>query len=94
MGIGGLVLLGNGQRLVHRNWPLRDPISQCWFLDQLQHQPMGAVFNAIDRGNARMVEAGKDVGFSLEAGETAWISREGVRQDLQGDIAIQSGSVA
>ncbi len=36
-----------------------------------------------------MVEAGEDLGFSLEPREAIRISGEGFRQNLQGDLAVE-----
>ena len=38
-----------------------------------------------------MVEAGEDLGLPLEPGEPVRIVREGVGQDLQGDLAVEQG---
>ena len=36
-----------------------------------------------------MVQAGEDLRLPLEAGQAVGISREGVREDLEGDLAVQ-----
>ena len=36
-----------------------------------------------------MVEADEDLRFPLKPGEPVWICREGVGQDLQGDLAVE-----
>ena len=38
-----------------------------------------------------MVEAGEDLRLALEPGEAVRISREGVGEDLQGDLAVELG---
>jgi len=38
-----------------------------------------------------MVQRGEDFGFALESGKPLGIRREGLRQDLQSDVALQSG---
>ncbi len=38
-----------------------------------------------------MVEAGEDLGLPLEPGEPIRVRREGVRQDLQGDLPVELG---
>ncbi len=36
-----------------------------------------------------MVEAGEDLRLPFEPGEAIWISREGVGEDLQRDLAVE-----
>ena len=50
-----------------------------------------AVLEPVDRPDVRMVERGQHLRFALETGEAIRIAREGVRQDLQRDLAIQLG---
>ncbi len=73
-------LFGNRQRLVERDRPLGDPVSEGRPLDQLQHQRPRALglLDAVDGGAVRVVEAGEDLGLPLEPGEPIWICREGV----------------
>ena len=82
-------LLGNPQRLVQRDWAFGNPVGQGRPFDQLQNERLGIVgrLDAVDRGNPRMVEAGEDVGFPLEASQPIRVSREGVGEDFQGDVA-------
>jgi len=72
-------------------WPLRDPDRQGRSLDQLQHQRPRAVgfLDAVDGGDVRVVEAGEDLRFPLEPREPIRVSREGVGQDLQRDLAVE-----
>jgi hypothetical protein len=74
-------------------WPLRDPDRQGRSLDQLQHQRPRAVgfLDAVDGGDVRVVEAGEDLRFPLEPREPIRLSREGVGQDLQRDLAVELG---
>ena len=84
-------LLRYWQRLVQGDRPLRDPVGEGRAFDQLQHQcprPLGFL-DAVDGGDVRVVEAGEDLGLPREPGEPIWISREGVGEDLQGDLAIE-----
>ena len=86
-------LLRNRQRLIQRDRPLRDPVSEGRALDQLQHQrprPLG-LLDAVDGGDVRVVEAGEDLRLPLEPGEAVRISREGVGEDLQRDLAVELG---
>ncbi len=38
-----------------------------------------------------MVQAGEDLGFSLEAGQPIRIGGERLRQDLEGDLPVELG---
>ena len=38
-----------------------------------------------------MVESGEDLGLALEAGHAVRVGGEGIRQDFDGDVAIQPG---
>ena len=48
-----------------------------------------AFLKVIDRGDVRMIERGEDFGFALEAAHTVGIARKLIRQDLDGDFALQ-----
>ncbi len=81
------------QRLIQRDRTLRDPVGQRWPFNQLQHQrprPLGFL-DAVDGGDVGVVEAGEDLRLPLEPGEPVRISREGVGEDLQGDLAVELG---
>ena len=86
-------LLGDRQRLIERDRPLGDPVGQGRPFDQLQDECLRVVglLDAVDGRNAGVVQAGEDVGFPLKPGEAIGISREGVREDFQGDIAVELG---
>ena len=70
-----------------------DPVGEGRSLDQLQNERLGVLrlLDAVDGGDARMVEAGEDLRFPLEPGEAVRVSRKGVGQDLQRDIAMELG---
>ncbi len=71
--------------------PSRRGCGQRRPLDQLQHQCPRALgfLDAVDGRDARVVEAGENLGFPLESCETVKISRERFEEDLQGDIAVE-----
>ena len=48
-------------------------------------------YEAVDRRDVGMVEGGEHLRFSAEPCDAITIKREGVRQDLQRDIAIELG---
>ena len=69
------------------------PICQRGALDELEDQalePLG-VFHPVDGGDVLVVERRQKFGFALEPGQTLGISQERFREDLDGDIALQSG---
>ncbi len=70
-----------------------DAISQRRALNQFEDQrPRFLGFlDAVDGGDVGVVEAGEDLRFPLEPGQPIRIRREGVRQDLQRDLAVELG---
>ena len=84
-------LLRNRERLIQRDCPLRDPVSESRSLDQLQHErprPLGFL-DAVDGGDVGVVEAGEDLRLPFESGEPVRVRREGVGEDLEGDLAVE-----
>ena len=83
-------LLGDRQRLVHRNRSLGDAVSQRRPLDQLQDQRLRAVLlQAVDACDAGVVQAGQNLRLSLKAGQSVGISRECLGEDLERDLAVE-----
>ena len=60
--------------------------------DELHHQggDAAAVFEAVDRGDVRMIEGGQRFRFALKAREPAGIGRERRWQDLDRDLALEA----
>src|SRR5258705_5849025 len=79
------------QRLVERNPTPRDPLRQVLTLDQFQHEPAYAarIFQAVDMRDVRMIEGRERLRFAREACQAIGIAGEGVRKDLERDVAIQ-----
>jgi hypothetical protein len=82
-------------RVSHRPaaWPINQAIRQRAALDELENErayPV-ALFDAVDRGDAGMIERRKDFGFAIEARETLRVARERLRQNLERNVAIQPG---
>ena len=48
------------------------------------------LFEAIDRGDVRMVERGQHLRFAPESRQPVRLGREGVGQDLQRHVAVES----
>jgi hypothetical protein len=69
----------------------RDPLRQVLTLDQFHHERAYAarIFQAVDMRDVRMIEGRERLRFACEAGQAIGIAGEGVRQDLQRDVAIQ-----
>ena len=62
--------LGDGQGFIDRDRPLRDAVGERGAVDQFEHErPRAALFlDAVDLGNAGVVQPGEDLGFALEPG--------------------------
>jgi hypothetical protein len=80
------------ERLAGRNRTLRDSISQRRSFDELHHQRLdaAAVFEAVQRGDIRMIERRQDFGFALKAREPIAIAGQFCRQDFDGDVTLQA----
>ena len=84
-------LAGDRQRLVERQRPLRDAIGERRTLDELEHQRLTSlhVLESVDGADVRMIEGRQRLRLTCEASHPLGIGGEGVRQDLEGDLAIQ-----
>src|SRR5262245_40549028 len=84
-------LLGNWQRLVHRNWASRNPICKRLAFDTLHDERLHTIrlLQTVDVGNVRMIERGEHLRFSPESSESVGIRCEGTRQYLQGVVSIE-----
>ncbi len=83
-------LLRDRQRLVNRNRPLGDVACKRWPLDELHHEccRAGRTFQAVNRGDVRMIQRRENFGLALEAGQTVSIGRERVRQHFDSNGAL------
>jgi hypothetical protein len=72
---------------------LRDAIGQGRPFDQFHHERRhtGAALEPVNRGDMRVVQRGKHLGFALKAGEAIGIVRYCGGQHLDGDRALQVG---
>ena len=86
-------LLRDWQRFIERNRPACDPVGEVFALDEFHHEGIDAVgvLQPVDGRDVRMVQRGEDFRFALESGKALGIRREGLRQNLQSDVAFQSG---
>lgn len=53
--------------------------------------PAGRLLEAVDRGDARVVEGGEELRFTLEAGEPHGVAGEVRGQQLERDLAVEPG---
>jgi hypothetical protein len=81
-------LPGNGQGFVEGESAFADPLGKSLALDEFQHQRMdaGGVLEAIDGGDMGMIKGCQQLGFAFESGDTLWIGRDGLGQNLEGDF--------
>ena len=86
-------LSGDRQRLVDRQWPLRNAVRQGRAVDELHHERIhaGRVFEPVDGRDVRVIERGEDFGFALKAGQPVRVCRDRRGQDLHRDLALQPG---
>jgi hypothetical protein len=84
-------LAGDGQRLGERERSADDAFGQRLALDQLEDDGRAGsgVLDAVDGGDARMVDGGEQPRLALEAGEAIRIAGERRRQHLDGHVAAQ-----
>ena len=75
-------LLRYRQGFIDRDGTVGDPVGQRWPFNQLQHQRPRALgfLDAVDGGDAGVVEAGKNLCFPLEPGQAIRIGGERFRQ--------------
>ena len=57
------------------------------FHHQRTHTPRG--FQAVNVRDVRVIQRGEDLGFALKARQAIRIRREEIRQDFQGDVAVE-----
>ena len=85
-------LLRDGQRFVEQQGSARDALRQIVAFDELHHQRghIPAFFEAVDRGDVRMVQGGEQFCFALETCEPVSIGGERRWQDLDRDLSFES----
>ena len=79
------------QRLIQRDRSRGDSVGEGRPSDQLQDERLGvvALLDAVDLRDVGVVQAGEHLRFPLEPREAIRVSREGVGEDVQGDVAAQ-----
>ena len=81
------------QGFFERDRALSDAVLKRRALDQLHDQRAGRVrvFEAVDRGDVRMIQRSQEVRLVLEAGHAVLVGGEGFRQDLDRYVAAELG---
>ena len=80
-------LLPDGERIIDRDWPFRDAVSESRAFNQLHHERMNAapLLEAVDLRDVRMVQRRERLGFTLESCQTLRVLCERLREYLDGD---------
>jgi len=50
---------------------------------------VSGVFQAVNRGDIRVIERGEDLGFACEAGHALKVARKNVGQDFEGYVSTE-----
>ena len=84
-------LLRDGQGFVERHGSARDALRQIVAFDEFHHEGghAPAFFEAVDRGDVRMIQGSEHFRFALKTREPIGIDRERRRQDLDRDLALE-----
>ena len=84
-------LAGDRERLVRRNWSLRDAVGECRSFHQLEHQRMRAarVLETVNRRDVWMIQRGKHLCLAAEPCEPIGVERKRLGQHFQRDVTIQ-----
>ena len=96
LGVGGLERVGDlparSQDLVHRERRAHDALLEGLARDELEDEEADGVelLEAVDRRDVRVVQGREDVRLAREAREAVRVLREGVREDLDRDVALQA----
>ena len=78
-------------RIVCRHRPIGNELGERLTLDELEHQGAHAVllFDPVNGGDMWMVQRRERLRLALEPRQALGIGREGLRQHLQGNLAVQ-----
>ena len=84
---------GDGQRLLERNRSLGEALCEVFAFHELHRQcdDSACVLEPVDRRDVRMIQRGEHLRLAPEAGDSLWIGREGLGQDLDRDLATELG---
>ena len=94
--MGGLECLrdlaGEPESFAERNRASGDAVLERLARDELQGEEVRALdlFEAVDRRDARMIERREDVGLAREPRQAFGVAREGLGEDLEGDLALEA----
>lgn len=86
-------LLCDRQRLIERHRAARDPLRKILALDQFHDESTDTArfFKAVNVGDVGMIQGREGLRFACEPGKPFGVTRKGVRQDFDSDVAIQPG---
>ena len=86
-------LPGDGQSLVDRHRPDREPLGERLPFDELEHESFDAVgfHEPVDRADVRMVERGQKLGFPLEPRQPLGVLRDRLGKDFDRKVPVQLG---
>lgn len=78
-------------RLVERDGTSGDALGQGLSLDELHHQKRLAVgfFEAVERGDVRVIQLGQKPGFSFESLEPFFVPGELLRKHLERNVTTE-----
>ena len=81
----------DGERLVDGNRPPCDASIETLTVDEFEHEELRVVgfVQTVNGADVRMVQRGENLGFTAESREALRVVREGVGQDLEGDITTE-----
>jgi hypothetical protein len=82
----------DGHRFLQSHRSLRDPIGERQPIDKLQNERArtAGVFDAVNMRDMGMIERGEHFRLTLKPRQAIAIGREGLREDLQGDVALET----
>ena len=85
-------LFGDGQRILARQRALFDAVGKRGPIDQLHHQRRHVVgfFQAVDRGNIRMIERRENLCFALETRHALAVAGKLIREDFNGHVTAEA----
>ena len=82
-------LLRDRQHVGERQRTAPDDRGEVLTIDELHHERV--LLDAVDRADVRMVERGEQLRLAREPSQAAGVSRKELGQDLQRNVAIESG---
>ena len=84
-------LPGDGQSLVDRHRPLRQPFGERLPFDELEHESFDAAgfYEPVDRADVRMVERREKLRLPLEPRQPLGVLRDRLGKDFDREVPVQ-----